>query len=109
MASDLIINVTEADFQAHVLDSDQPVLVDFWATWCAPCKALAPKIADVAGAFEGRARVVKLDIDKNRKIAMNYNVRSIPTPIVFKNGEAVGSAVGNVDKDKIEQMLTEAL
>ncbi|MFT5585047.1 MAG: thioredoxin 1 [Cognaticolwellia sp.] len=109
MASDLIINVTEADFKAQVLDSDQPVLVDFWATWCAPCKALAPKIADVAGDFDGRARVVKLDIDKNRKIAMNYNVRSIPTLIVFKNGEAVGSAVGNVDKAKIAQLLTEAL
>ena len=109
MASDLITNVTEADFKAQVLDSDQPVLVDFWATWCAPCKALAPKIADVAGDFDGRARVVKLDIDKNRKIAMNYNVRSIPTLIVFKNGEAVGSAVGNVDKAKIAQLLTEAL
>ena len=109
MASDLIINVTEADFKAQVLDSDQPVLVDFWATWCAPCKALAPKIADVAGDFDGRARVVKLDIDKNRKIAMNYNVRSIPTLIVFKNGEAVGSAVGNVDKAKIAQLLSEAL
>lgn len=109
MASDLITNVTEADFKAQVLDSDQPVLVDFWATWCAPCKALAPKIADVAGDFDGRARVVKLDIDKNRKIAMNYNVRSIPTLIVFKNGEAVGTAVGNVDKAKIAQLLTEAL
>jgi thioredoxin 1 len=109
MASDLITNVTEADFKAQVLDSDQPVLVDFWATWCAPCKALAPKIADVAGDFDGRARVVKLDIDKNRKIAMNYNVRSIPTLIVFKNGEAVGSAVGNVDKAKIAQLLSEAL
>lgn len=109
MASDLINNVTEADFQAQVLDSDQPVLVDFWATWCAPCKALAPKIAAVAGDFDGRAKVVKLDIDKNRKIAMNYNVRSIPTLIVFKNGEAVGHAVGNVDQGKIAELLDNAL
>lgn len=109
MASDLINNVTEADFQAQVLDSDQPVLVDFWATWCAPCKALAPKIEAVAGDFDGRAKVVKLDIDKNRKIAMNYNVRSIPTLIVFKNGEAVGHAVGNVDQGKIAELLDNAL
>ena len=109
MASDLITNVTESDFQAEVLNSDVPVLVDFWATWCAPCKALAPKIAAVAEDYKGQARVVKLDIDKNRKIAMNYNVRSIPTLIVFKNGEAVGHAVGNVDQGKIAALIADAV
>ncbi|MED5372567.1 MAG: thioredoxin [Myxococcota bacterium] len=109
MASDLISNVSESDWKAQVLESDVPVLVDFWATWCAPCRALAPKIEAVAGKYEGQAKVVKVNTDENRKIAMNYNVRSIPTLIVIKDGEAVGHLVGNVDQDRIDQLVASAL
>ena len=109
MASDLIKNVTDADFQANVLDSDTPVLVDFWATWCAPCRALAPKVEAIATQYEGRVTVAKVDIDKNRKTAMNYNVRSIPTVLVFKGGEVVGQVVGNVDQARLDALVTGAL
>jgi thioredoxin 1 len=109
MASDLIINVTDADFKANVLDSDTPVLVDFWATWCAPCRALAPKVEAIASEYAGKLAVAKVDIDKNRKTAMNYNVRSIPTVLVFKGGEVVGQVVGNVDQDRLKALVTSAM
>jgi len=107
--SDKIKNVGDADFDAEVLSAETPVLVDFWATWCAPCKALAPKVEAIANDYEGRVRVVKVDIDSNRRTAMNYNVRSIPTVLLFKDGEVVGHSVGNVDQGRLTAMVEEAL
>lgn len=104
-----IKNVGDADFQAEVLDNDTPVLVDFWATWCAPCRALAPKIEELAGQYGDKLKVVKVDIDKNRKTAMSYNVRSIPTVLVFKGGDVVGHKVGNVPKDDLDSLISSAM
>ncbi|HJN77016.1 MAG TPA: thioredoxin [Myxococcota bacterium] len=107
--SDNIKNVGDANFEAEVLGAETPVLVDFWATWCAPCKALAPKVEAIANDYAGRVRVVKVDIDSNRRTAMNYNVRSIPTVLLFKGGEVVGHSVGNVDRGRLAAMVEEAL
>ncbi|MFT4627470.1 MAG: thioredoxin 1 [Myxococcota bacterium] len=83
-------DVTDATFDAEVMQSDVPVLVDFWATWCAPCKAIAPHVQTLADETEGRLKVVKLDVQSNMKIAMKFKVTSIPVLMVIKNGEVVG-------------------
>tara|TARA_R110002049_G_scaffold84663_2_gene215401 strand:+ start:171 stop:509 length:339 start_codon:yes stop_codon:yes gene_type:complete len=88
------VAINEQDFGEQVLQSDQPVLVDFWAEWCAPCRALGPVIDSLSSEFEGRARVAKLDVDANQRIAMEYGVRSIPTVILFDKGEIVETFVG---------------
>ena len=82
--TDTVIHATDADFDTTVLNSDEPVLVDFWATWCGPCKMIAPALDELAGTYAGRAKVVKVDIDQNRQVAMKYHVRSIPTLLLFK-------------------------
>ena len=107
--SDNIKSVGDGDFEQEVLQAETPVLVDFWATWCAPCKALAPKVEAIANDYAGRVRVVKVDIDSNRRTAMNYNVRSIPTVLLFKGGEVVGHSVGNVDQGRLTAMVEDAL
>ena len=101
------VTLTEENFQNEVLSSTEPVLVDFWATWCGPCRAIAPLIEELAGDFQGRAKVGKLDIDNNSNIAMQYNVRSIPTLLFFKNGEVVDQVVGVVPKKVIADKLTD--
>ena len=107
--SDLVNYVNDGNFQNEVLEADTPVLVDFTATWCGPCKALAPKLDALAGEYEGRARVVKVDIDQSRKTAMSYNVRSVPTLLLFKNGQVTGQLIGNVGKDKLASLVDDAL
>ena len=107
--SDLVNYVNDGNFQNEVLESQTPVLVDFTATWCGPCKALAPKLDAIAGEYEGRARVVKVDIDQSRKTAMSYNVRSVPTLLLFKNGQVTGQLIGNVGKDKLASLVDDAL
>ncbi|HVK60202.1 MAG TPA: thioredoxin [Bdellovibrionales bacterium] len=102
-----IIDTTEAAFENDVLKSSEPVLVDFWATWCGPCKALAPKLEEIAGEMAGRARIVKVDVDANGATASKYGVRGIPTLVVFKEGREVGRLVGNQPKDAIVKMLAE--
>ena len=88
------VTLTDANFASEVLESDQPVLVDFWATWCGPCRIIAPIIVELADEFEGKAKIAKLDVDHNPKTAMQYGVRSIPTLLFFKDGQVVDQLVG---------------
>lgn len=101
--------VNDANFEEVVLNSDKPVLVDFWATWCKPCELIAPIVEELAHEYEGRAVVAKLDIDNARDIAREYNVSSIPTLIVFKNGEEVSRVVGVQEKSVLSGKLDEAI
>ena len=109
MASDKISNVTDASFEADVLKSSQPVLIDFWATWCGPCRAIAPVVEQLAGEYAGKVKVVKVNIDENPKTPTQYDVRSIPTLLMFKDGKVVGQIVGAVPKPKIEELVKKAL
>ena len=101
-----IPETTQGTFQADVLASDKPVLVDFWAPWCGPCKMLAPVIEEVAGQLAGQAKFVKLNTDENPNVAAQYGISGIPTLIVFKGGEAVDRIVGFVPKSAITSMLS---
>ena len=109
MGSDKITNVTDASFEADVLKSAQPVLIDFWATWCGPCRAIAPVVEQLAGEYAGKVKVVKVNIDENPKTPTQYDVRSIPTLLMFKDGKVVGQIVGAVPKPKIEELVKKAL
>ncbi len=103
------INVNDSNF-SEILATDKPVLVDFWATWCGPCRAIAPTIAAVADEFEGRAVVGKCNVDECRDIPVKYGIRNIPTLLFFKNGELVGRLVGGaVSKNEISSRLNELL
>jgi|SRR6185295_846612 len=98
-------NVTDANFEAEVLTSTQPVLVDFWAAWCTPCKLVAPLVAQSAETYAGRLKVVKLDIDDNPAVASRFRVRSIPTLMVFKDGAPVATQVGALSKAQLASFL----
>ena len=104
-----ILDVTDATFEADVLKSDVPVLVDFWAEWCAPCRRLAPKVKELAEEFGSKLRVVKLDVDANPRTAAQMQVRAMPTLLVIKNGAVVGQLVGDQPKDKIKALLTQSV
>ena len=95
---------TTDNFETEVLNAEKPVLVDFWATWCGPCKMLAPTVSEIADEYEGKVKVCKLDVDQAMDIAMSYGVASIPTLILFKDGEIVKKSVGVVSKTEIEAM-----
>ena len=107
--SDNVIHATDADFDSQVLQSEEPVLVDFWAQWCGPCKMIAPALDELAQAYAGRAKVVKVDIDQNRAVAMKYHVRSIPMLLLFKDGQVQATQIGAVGKAQLAQMLDKAL
>ena len=109
MASENIVEVTDANFQAEVLGSKLPVLVDFWAAWCAPCRTIAPHVEALAQAYSGQLRVGKLDLDSNPAIPTQYDIRSIPTLLVFKEGKVVGTLIGAYPKAKIEDLIKKAL
>ena len=100
-----VMNVTDASFQDEVLKSDKPVLVDFWASWCAPCRMLAPTIDDVASDFQERAKIVKLDVDDNGETAAKYNIKGIPTLLLFKDGVIKEQIVGATSKENIARMI----
>ena len=100
-----VLTVTDAQFKTEVLDSAVPVLVDFWATWCAPCRAIAPTVEELAGKYAGKMKVAKLDVDSNQETAQKYNIRSIPTLLVFKGGQVVEQIVGAASKAKLDDTM----
>ncbi len=103
------ITLTEANFDTEVLQSKLPVLVDFWAEWCGPCRMLSPTIDELATEFSGKAKVGKVNVDQNQMIAERYGIRSIPTLILFKNGEIIEQIVGSQTKEVLKTKLTKAL
>ena len=109
MASDKIINVTDATFEAEVLKADKPTLIDFWASWCAPCKAIAPIVDELAAEYEGKVKVTKMNVDENPSTPSKYGVRGIPTLLLFKGGNVVDQKVGAVPKSQLAEMLKKAL
>ena len=102
------LKLTDANFQSEVIDSDVPVLVDFWAEWCAPCLALAPTMDDLAAQYNGKLKVAKVDIDANPNIPSRFGIRGIPTVILFKDGKQVDMFVGN-SPQKIRDMVAKAV
>jgi thioredoxin 1 len=105
MAGNGIIEVTDANFDQDVLKSEQPVLVDFWAKWCGPCRALAPIVDELAQEYSGKVKIGKMDVDHNSSTPMRYGVRGIPTLLVFKGGQVKEQIVGYVAKEKIQAAI----
>ncbi len=103
------VNVTDAAFDAVVLKSDTPALVDFWASWCAPCKAIAPLVDEVAAQYAGKVKVFKMNVDENPSTPGKYGVRGIPTLMLFKNGKVVDQLVGAVPKNQIKDLVDKGL
>ena len=107
MASDEIKEFTDNNFDAEVINSDLPVLVDFWAEWCQPCRMLAPTIEELAGEYQGKVKVGKLDTDSNRDVSIKYGISAIPTIILFHGGEVKKKFVGLTSKDQFTTVLDE--
>ena len=103
------VAVNDSNFEAEVLNSDTPVLVDFWPEWCPPCKAIAPVLEELAGEMSGKVKIAKVNIEENPNAPTKYGVRSIPTLIVFKGGEIVSQNVGALSKPDLEKWLSEAM
>jgi thioredoxin 1 len=104
-----IKHITSDNFESEVLKSDQPVLMDFWAEWCGPCKMLAPILDQIADEYKGRLQIAKLDVEKSQNIAMQFGVRSIPTLILFKEGVVEAQQVGMLSKEQLIKLLDEKL
>lgn len=109
MSDDTILHVTDGTFEQEILKSDKPALVDFWAPWCGPCKALGPVVEELAAEYKDRVVVSKLNVDDSPKIAGKYGVRSIPTVILFKGGEVVDSLIGLVPKERLADLIKKGL
>jgi len=109
MASPNTFEITDANFQTEVAKSALPVLVDFWAVWCGPCRAIAPHVEALAEAYAGKIRVGKCDIDHNPMVPTQFEIRAVPTLLLFKNGQVVGQLVGAVPRARIEDLITKAL
>ncbi|SDB90487.1 thioredoxin [Acinetobacter boissieri] len=102
-----IINTTDSQFQSDVLEAETPVLVDFWAAWCGPCKAIAPVLEDLSREYEGKVKIVKVDVTSCEGTAVNYNIRNIPALLLFKNGEVVAQQVGASPRSKLVSFIDE--
>ncbi len=109
MASEKVLTLSDDNFEAEVIQSSVPVLVDFWATWCAPCKAIAPTIDAIATEYDGQIKVGKVNVDESQSTPAKYGVRGIPTVILFKDGKVVDQVVGAVPKSQLEALLKKAL
>ncbi len=109
MASDAVRELTDSNFDTEVIKADIPVLVDFWAEWCQPCRMLAPTIEEIADEYKGKAKVGKLDTDANRETSMKYNISAIPTVILFKDGEVKKKFVGLTSKDQFKTALDDVV
>ena len=109
MASDKVVHVTDADFESRVLQSAHPVLVDFWAAWCGPCRAIAPVVEELASDYEGKVVIAKMNVDENPATPGRYGIRAIPTLILFKGGQVVEQITGAVGKAMIENALQKVL
>ena len=103
-----VAKVSDADFEAQVLKATEPVVVDFWAEWCGPCRMIAPALEEIAGSLNGKVKIVKLNVDESPKTAQKYGIMSIPTLMLFKNGELTSRQVGAAPKQKLEQWITSA-
>ncbi len=109
MASNDVVNLQDATFDQEVLKSDVPVLVDFWAVWCGPCKAIAPAVDELAKQYKGKVKVAKMNVDEHQQVPQQYGIRSIPTLLLFKGGRVVDTIVGAVPKSKLEESLKKAI
>lgn len=109
MSSELLGAATDGNFESEVLKSDKPVLVDFWAPWCGPCKAIGPIVEEIAGQYKDSVKIMKLNVDDNQKMAAHFGVLSIPTLILFKEGKVLEKIVGLVPKARLEDLIKKAL
>ena len=109
MSSDTILHVTDASFEDDVVKADRPVLLDFWAEWCGPCKMIAPMLNEIADEYKDKLKIAKLNIDENPKTPLRFNVRGIPTLILFKNGQVEGQKVGALRKSDLAAFLDSKL
>jgi thioredoxin 1 len=109
MASDLIKHVSDATFEADVLNAGKPVLVDYWAEWCGPCKMIAPILDEVAGTYSDKLQVAKMNVDENRDIPAKFGIRGIPTLMLFKNGELAATKVGAMSKAQLTAFIDQQL
>jgi thioredoxin 1 len=103
--SEHLVQVTDSDFEQQILQSDKPVLVDFWAAWCGPCRTVGPVVEELAGEYAGKIKVAKLNVDENKETPTKYGIRGIPTLILFKDGQVVDQIVGAVPKSRIKELL----
>ncbi len=103
------ITITDENFNTEVINSSQPVLIDFWATWCGPCRMIAPIVEELAGEYSGKIKFGKLDVDENQQTSIQYGVRSIPTLLIFKDGKVKDTIIGAVPKNHIVQKLNSVL
>ena len=99
------VSVTDDNFDTEVLKSSKPIVVDFWAEWCGPCKQIAPVVEEIAGEHSDKLKVCKMDVDANRETAVQFGIRSIPTLLIFKNGEVAGSQIGAVSKQQLLEFI----
>ncbi len=109
MASELIKHISDSSFEADVLQSDKPVLVDYWAEWCGPCKMIAPILDEVSGTYDGKLQIAKMNVDENREIPAKFGIRGIPTLMLFKNGQLAATKVGAMSKAQLTAFIDQQL